>query len=167
MAGKWQSVCSFTPTTMSTLIQRSPGLNISQPGATSSVAGPTKLDFTRCTVANLYAALRRFDKRFSSTSQDVNDPVSRVASIPPFPICQDIAKGKANIMSQIFLPDSFGSEEVSSHHGRSHNALHHSFSRFRLALLHHQVFQQIPSGNPASPAGYAGCLSTTHMRRCR
>jgi hypothetical protein len=115
----WQMavLALFHPTSMNSLIKSPPGLNIfSKQGATKSAAGPVKLDFTRCSVSGLYAALKSFEKRFSGISQDVTDPVSpSTSSLSPTPF--------AVADPQIFIPDSLGSGEVPWHYRRSHLTL--------------------------------------------
>ena len=117
----------FHPTTMDSLIKLHPTLDIfSKKGAIESPVSLVKLDFTSCGVSDLYTALRRFDKRFSSIWQDVTDPVSSLAqnfSIEALArlLCHDIAKAKLTL--QTILPDPFGSGEVSSHNRSSHCAV--------------------------------------------
>lgn len=114
----------FPPTTMTSIIKLPPALNIcSKPDAIDSAAGNVKLDFISCGVTDLYVALKRFDRRFSNISQDVTDPVRPLASnFSPTHVAMILPK----LTPQIFLPDSFGSGEVSSYFGRSHCARNNS-----------------------------------------
>ena len=110
--GKWLFAYSSLPTTMSVFEEPLSGLNIiSKKGATDPAAGLAKLDFTCCGVPTLYAALKRFDRRFSRIYQDVTDPVSPpVPKLPP-PFAMVWLRQK--LTKQLYFPDSFGSGEVS------------------------------------------------------
>jgi hypothetical protein len=68
---------------MTTLNKLHPAIDIyTKDDAIESAACLVKLDFSRCGVPDLYGALKRFNKRFSSISQDVTDPVSPLTSNP-------------------------------------------------------------------------------------
>jgi len=88
---------------------------------THSSAAPSKLDLTRCGVADLHTALERFDNQFSIIWQDVNDLVSFSESeLSVTPVATNVANTKVdatNGFSQIPLEvEKFHSilEEVST-----------------------------------------------------
>lgn len=112
---------------MSNYIELHPALDIlSNRDAIEPAASPAKKAIIRYSAPDLYDALTRFRKRFPNIMQDVTDPVSpldRISrlALPPTHIAMMLPRPKLTV--QLFLPDPFGSGEVSQHDRRGHCAL--------------------------------------------
>ena len=112
---------------MSTLIKLHPSLDIfSKRDAIEPGAGLAKMDIICYNAPDLYNALLRFCKRFPNITQDVTDPVSpldRISRLALSPISIAMILPRPKLTIKIFLPDPFGSGEVSPHDSRGRCAL--------------------------------------------